>query len=55
MKNHVNWGGKRPGAGRPKGTRRVANKKEVYSWRLTKEEHILVREYIKNIRAPKES
>lgn len=49
----ASWGGKRQGAGRPKGAE--AMQKKVYSWRLTKEEHILVREYIKNIRAPKES
>ena len=49
----VSWGGKRPGAGRPKGAE--AMQKKVYSWRLTKEEYKLVSAYIKSIRTPKES
>ena len=42
-------GGKREGAGRPKGTTKTENKK-MYSFRLSEEEEKAVRELLKKMR-----
>ena len=49
MENNNNWGGKRSGAGRPFGTTKE-NDKKMYSFRLSEEEVIAVRELLKKMR-----
>ena len=52
MENKNNWGGKRPRAGRPIGTTGPYKEqtKKMYSFRLSAEEEIAVRELLKKMR-----